>query len=105
MYNSEGLTLFKFTSKILHELFPCSQGPCIVPRPLVNILSDLQHSFKLIGLSETWLNTAKDQPYNFSLPGYKFLSQPSKSELVGLVYLSIIAYLLAQMFLYINKMH
>lgn len=50
---------------------------------LVDMLSELQHPFKLIGLSETWINSANDLTCNVSLPGYKFLSQPSSHRAGG----------------------
>lgn len=50
---------------------------------LSNLLSNLDHPFKLIGLSETWFNTQRDPLINTSLPGFRFLSQPTQFEKGG----------------------
>ena len=42
-------------------------------------MSDLHHSFDIIGLSETKPKTNQSSTANISLPGYNFISQPSKS--------------------------
>lgn len=46
-------------------------------------LSELNHSFSLIGLTETRFNVSKEVVSNFSLFGYEFISQPSLSNAGG----------------------
>ena len=50
---------------------------------LAHILSELQFSFSVIGLSETKFMTNKDILTNLDLPGYDFISQPSLSNAGG----------------------
>jgi hypothetical protein len=48
------------------------------------MLSTLDHPFKMIGLSETWNSIDKDTPIsNVFLPGFKFISQPTKFSVGG----------------------
>lgn len=49
---------------------------------LAQILNELDHSFSVIGLTETKLKVDKEQVCNCTLPGYKFISQPSLSNAV-----------------------
>ena len=44
---------------------------------LSTLLSDLQHNFSVIGISETRLLVGREQITNTSIPGYTFFSQPS----------------------------
>ena len=50
---------------------------------LSTLLSDLQHNFSIIGISETRLLVGRDQITNTSIPGYTFFSQPSVQEAGG----------------------
>ena len=50
---------------------------------LSTLLSDLQHNFSIIGISETRLLAGRDQITNTSIPGYTFFSQPSVQEAGG----------------------
>ena len=50
---------------------------------LAHMLSELQFSFSVIGLSETKFMTNKDILTNLDLPGYDFISQPSLSNAGG----------------------
>ena len=44
---------------------------------LITLLSNLNHNFHIIGLSETKIVLNKDYLANISIPGYQFFSQPS----------------------------
>ena len=50
---------------------------------LSTLLSDLQHNFSVIGISETRLLVGREQITNTSIPGYTFFSQPSVQEAGG----------------------
>ena len=50
---------------------------------LLQMLSELDFSFSLIGLSETKLKVGKDYVANFNLYGYNFISEPSISNAGG----------------------
>ena len=50
---------------------------------LAHMLSELQFSFSVIGLSETKFMTNKDILTNLDLPGYDFIPQPSLSNAGG----------------------
>lgn len=50
---------------------------------LTNMLSDLQYPFKIIGLTETWINSSRDQILNINLPGYEFIQQPTEQRAGG----------------------
>lgn len=47
------------------------------------MLNTLNHSFKIIGLSETWISFNKDTIANLFLPGFDFISQPIKFSIGG----------------------
>ena len=47
------------------------------------MLSDMNHSFPIIGLSETKIKAGVAQYVNIDLPGYEFLSQPTFSNAGG----------------------
>ena len=47
------------------------------------MLSDMNYSFSVIGLSETKIKVGMDSYLNTNLPGYCFLSQPSMSNAGG----------------------
>ena len=47
------------------------------------MLSELDHSFSIIGLSETKIKSSSESLDNYSIPGYSFLSQPSISNAGG----------------------
>ena len=47
------------------------------------MLNTLGHSFNIIGLSETWISSNKDSFVNPFLPGFDFISQPSKLSFGG----------------------
>jgi hypothetical protein len=49
----------------------------------VHILNELNHPFSIIGLTETKLNTSREELSNQYLPGYTFISQPSLSNAGG----------------------
>ena len=49
------------------------------------MLSDMNHSFPIIGLSETKIKAGVAQYVNIDLPGYEFLSQPTFSNAGGCV--------------------
>lgn len=50
---------------------------------LHQLLADMNHSFSIIGLSETKINQNRDQILNTNIKGYQFLSQPTLSEAGG----------------------
>ena len=50
---------------------------------MLTMLSDLNFSFSLIGLSETKIKSDKNNLLNISIPGYNFLSQPSSTNAGG----------------------
>ena len=50
---------------------------------LSTLLSDFQHNFSIIGISETRLLVGRDQIANTSIPGYTCFSQPSVHEAGG----------------------
>ena len=50
---------------------------------LTELLSELNYSFKVIGLSETKITNNTGQISNTSLPGYNFISQPTLSQAGG----------------------
>ena len=47
------------------------------------MLAELSFSFSLIGLIETWINNYSDHSMDFHLPGYTFISQPTKLKAEG----------------------
>ena len=47
------------------------------------MLNTLDHSFNIIGLSETWVSSNKDSFVNPFLPGFDFICQPSKLSVGG----------------------
>ena len=49
----------------------------------MQLLSDLNYSFNIISLSETWINKYNEPICNFDLPGYSFYSQPSTQRAGG----------------------
>ena len=49
-------------------------------------MSDLNHNFNVIGISETKIMTNKDPLANVSIPGYEFLSQPSLQNAGGVAF-------------------
>lgn len=49
---------------------------------LKQLLSDLNHNFTMIGLTETKINTLDNSP-SYNIPGYQFYSQPSLSNAGG----------------------
>ena len=51
--------------------------------PLCNLLSDLHHSFSMIGLSETKIKYGNDPIINLDLLGYNFISQATLSNAGG----------------------
>ena len=51
--------------------------------PLCTLLSNLNHSFSVIGLSETKIKHGGDPIINIDLPGYNFISQPTVSNAGG----------------------
>lgn len=53
-------------------------------------LMQINHSFSLIGLTETKYKVVDDIQCSHSMPGYSFLSQPSLSNAGGLVSLFLI---------------
>ena len=53
---------------------------------LTTLLSDLNHNFNVIGISETKIMTNKDPLANVSIPGYEFLSQPSLQNAGGVAF-------------------
>ena len=50
---------------------------------MLTMLSDLNFSFSLIGLSETKIKSDKNNLLNISIPGHNFLSQPSSTNAGG----------------------
>ena len=54
---------------------------------LTQMLTELNHNFSLIGLSETKYKLDRDQVLNSQIPGYSFVSQPSLSNAGALVFL------------------
>jgi hypothetical protein len=46
-------------------------------------LTDLNHNFSLIGISETKMVVNKEPIANTSIPGYHFISQPTISNAGG----------------------
>lgn len=50
---------------------------------LAKLLSDLHHTFNIIGLSETKIKKELGQIRNTSFPGYNFISQPTLSNAGG----------------------
>lgn len=48
------------------------------------MLSELNHPFKIIGLTETWHSNLKENMTNSSLSGFNYISQPTKFS-VGVV--------------------
>ena len=50
---------------------------------LAALLTELNHNFQLIGVSETKINIDKDCVTNISIPGYNFFSQPSQQNAGG----------------------
>ena len=50
---------------------------------LHQLLADMNHSFSIIGLSETKIRQGKDQILSTDIRGYQFLSQPTLSEAGG----------------------
>ena len=53
---------------------------------LTTLLSDLNHNFNVIGISETKIMINKDPLANVSIPGYEFLSQPSLQNAGGVAF-------------------
>ena len=53
---------------------------------LIHILSELNHSFPLIGLSEAKISHGKDLLVNVNLSGYDFISEPSYTDAVGVAF-------------------
>lgn len=50
---------------------------------LTQLLVELNNTFSVIGLTETNLQSSRDQQLNVSIPGYEFISQPSLSRYGG----------------------
>ena len=50
---------------------------------LMQMLAEVNHSFSLIGLTETKYKVSEDIQYAHSMPGYCFISQPSLSNAGG----------------------
>ena len=50
---------------------------------LQHMLNTLNHPFKIIGLSQTWISFNKDALANLFLPGFDFISQPAKFSIGG----------------------
>jgi hypothetical protein len=50
---------------------------------LMQMLAEVNHSFSLIGLTETKYKVSEDIVYAHSMPGYCFISQPSLSNAGG----------------------
>ena len=48
-----------------------------------HLLAKLNYSFSIIGLTETKFQVSGEQLINVSIPGYKFISQPSLSSYGG----------------------
>lgn len=55
--------------------------------PLCTLLSDLHHTFSIIGLSETKIKCGSDHIVNIDIPGYNFISQPTLSNAGGVWFL------------------
>ena len=53
---------------------------------LIHMLSELNHSFPLIGLSETKISHGKDLLLNVNLSGYYFISEPSYTNAGGVAF-------------------
>ena len=53
---------------------------------LIHMLSELNHSFPLIGLSETKISYDKDLHVNVDLTGYDFISEPSHTNAGGVAF-------------------
>ena len=53
---------------------------------LIPMLSELNHSFPLIGLSETKISYGKDLLVNVNLSGYDFISEPSYADAEGVAF-------------------
>ena len=51
---------------------------------LTQMLADLRLPFSLIGLTETWINNYSDHSMACHLPGYTFISQPTKMRSGGI---------------------
>ena len=47
------------------------------------MLHDLNYTFSIIGLSETWISATHNQSMNIDLPGYSFVSQPTTQRAGG----------------------
>ena len=50
---------------------------------LTQMLHDLNYTFSIIGLSETWISATHNQSMNIDLPGYSFVSQPTTRRAGG----------------------
>ena len=50
---------------------------------LLQMLSDLNHTFTMIGLTETKINSFNENFSNYRIPGCEFFSQPSQSNAGG----------------------
>lgn len=50
---------------------------------LIQMLADLSFPFSFIGLTETWINAYSDHSMVCHLPGYTFISQPTKLRAGG----------------------
>ena len=50
---------------------------------LTQMLHDLNYTFSIIGLSETWISATHNQSMNIDLPGYSFVSQPTTQRAGG----------------------
>lgn len=50
---------------------------------LIQMLADLSFPFSFIGLTETWINAYTDHSMVCHLPGYTFISQPTKLRAGG----------------------
>ena len=53
---------------------------------LLNMISELNHNFPLIGLSETKISHYKEPLFNLNIPGYDLISEPSHSNAGGVAF-------------------
>ena len=49
----------------------------------MQMITELNHNFSMIGLTETKINSTNDNFANYTIPGYNFFSQPSLSNAGG----------------------